>query len=72
MRQRGKNRRDRIVAYVRNYTTEYGQSPSIDEIAIALGTVKSNVYHHLRQLEQDGVAVHRPGRARSWMIRGEG
>lgn len=59
--------RDRIVAYIGGYRDEHGYSPTVREIAAAVGLSSSGVYHHLEQLRKSGV-VKGGAAARTWRI----
>lgn len=72
MNKRGDIRREDILDYISLYRSVNGISPSVAEMADGLGTVKSNIYHHLRILEDSGVISHHRGAARSWLIRDNG
>jgi len=66
---RGKTRRDAIVEYISEYQQQQGYAPSISEITKAVGSVRSNVHHHLHVLQQEGRLTAKPGIARSWVVR---
>lgn len=66
--EKGEDRRRRLAYFIADYTKEYGYPPSVSDMAEILNTVKSNVHHHLRLLEDAGVLSHVPGRARSWVV----
>lgn len=68
MKNRGRTRRSSILEFIREYEALNGYAPSVGEIAQSLGTVKSNVFHHLIEMEREGTLRHTPGRARSWQV----
>ena len=67
--KRGRTRRDAIVSYIVEYQQREGFAPSISEITDEVGTVRSNVHHHLRVLQDEGRLSSKPGHARSWVVR---
>ncbi len=66
--RRGLERRRYILDFVAEYQHHNGYAPSVREISQEVGTVPSNVHHHLRVLEEEGVIARTPGIARSYTI----
>ncbi|MEO0081900.1 MAG: transcriptional repressor LexA [candidate division WOR-3 bacterium] len=61
-----KNRRDKIVQFVRQYVEEHGFPPSFREIARAVGIRSTKaVKYHLDILAEQGILGRTPGQARS-------
>lgn len=56
-----KNRPDEIEAFINDYRRERGVSPSMQEIADAVGISKSNVHRHLKNMEESGRVVSQGG-----------
>ena len=50
-----------ICDYIESYQFDYRRTPSMNEIADAVGTVKSNVFKYLAEMEQRGM-ISRYGR----------
>lgn len=71
MPKRGDTTRQKLREFILAYRTTNGYPPSMDEIAVGLETVKSNVHYHLSLMEKAGEATHHPGRARSWNVASE-
>ena len=65
---RGNTKRDAIVEYIYEYRVQNGYAPSVTEIAEHVGTVRSNIHHHLRLLQQEGRLTAHPHIARSWVV----
>lgn len=61
------NIREDILEYIQAHTQKVGYPPSVGEMANHFDTVKSNIFHHLVKLEEEGVLRHVPGKARSWV-----
>lgn len=57
-----KNRPDEIEAFINDYRRERGVSPSMQEIADAVGISKSNVHRHLKNMEESGRVVSQGGK----------
>lgn len=58
--------RRRCLSEIRKFIQDHkGLSPSIADIADALGYAKQTVHYHLGQLEQAGYVTRIPGAARS-------
>ncbi len=63
-REDGRSRRDALYEFVVRYKTDHGgATPSVREMARALGTVPSVIHFHLRVLADDG---------RIRLVRGDG
>ena len=59
----------RAVIEIQRYTAEHGFSPTIREIAQALGLVSASAAdYHLRRLEDKGVITRQEGKARTIRI----
>ena len=71
MQSRGINRRDQLLLFIADYRAGHGYSPSVSEIAKELGTVRSNVHYHLRELQEARLIEYTRGVARSWRPVGE-
>ena len=65
----GVDRRDLILSYILQYQQENGFSPSVSEISTEVGSVRSNIHHHLRVLSQEGRLTSKSGFARSWVVK---
>ncbi len=65
---RGIHRRKYILDFIYEFQSHNGYAPSVREISQEVGTVPSNVHHHLRVLESEGVIARTPGIARSYTI----
>jgi repressor LexA len=50
-----------ICSYIEAYQFEYRRTPTMDEIAEEVGTVKSNIFKYLAEMEQRGM-ISRRGR----------
>lgn len=59
-----------IERFVRKYIEKYGTSPSVQEIADAVGTVKSNAYNYITYMRENGILDHNGGH-RGLVIRKE-
>ncbi len=58
----------RVLRYFRDYRTDRGISPTLEEAAVALGVSKITIFEHLNQLAAKG-AIHRDrAKARSVSI----
>jgi SOS-response transcriptional repressor LexA len=66
----GKARRQEILTYIAEHTTEHGFAPSVAEIADTVGINKTAVRHHLGILVDEGVITIAPGKNRSIRILG--
>ncbi len=55
----------RIIEYVQGFISEQGYSPSVRDIAKALGLAASTVHEHLSHLRTRGVFTHEPRQSRS-------
>lgn len=66
--QRGMDRRDLILAFILQYQQQNGFPPSVSEISAEVGTVRSNIHHHLRVLSKEGRLTSKNGYARSWVV----
>lgn len=53
--QKSEQRMKAICEYIEEYQFEYHRTPTMDLIAEAVGTVKSNVYKYLGEMEQRGM-----------------
>jgi predicted ArsR family transcriptional regulator len=59
----GVKRRDQVAAFIEHYAAEHGgQSPSLQEIADALGISKTAADGHVQKLIAEGRAVRRDGK----------
>jgi SOS-response transcriptional repressor LexA len=67
--RRGVARRDLILAYILQYQQQNGFPPSVSEISTEVGSVRSNVHHHLRVLSKEGRLTSTSGFARSWVVK---
>lgn len=65
----GQARRDDIVAFVADYRRRHKISPSIAEVAEALGIEASAVRRHVKVLITEGRLVQVAGKARSLRTR---
>lgn len=65
----GQARRDEIVAFVAAYRRRHKISPSIAEVAVALGIEASAVRRHVKVLITEGRLVQVAGKARSLRTR---
>ncbi len=54
-----------VLRFFRDYRSEHGISPTLDEAAQALGVNKITIHEHLRHLEAKGAIVREPGRSRA-------
>lgn len=64
--KQGKDRRTKIMRYLRSYHKQHGSSPSQVEIAQAVGLAsKSAAAHHLGILEKEGKIKLGAGKYRS-------
>ena len=62
----GEERRQHILAFIRNYLTAHGWAPTIAEIAEAVGLVSPNsTRRHLLKLQEAGYLKIGPGIARA-------
>jgi DNA-binding MarR family transcriptional regulator len=59
------NVRADVLRYVRSYHQERHDTPSLGEIALAVGSTKPHVSRVLSKLEQDGALIRLPAPARS-------
>lgn len=60
--QKSKKRMKDICDFIEEYQFEYHRTPSMDLIAEAVGTVKSNVHKYLEEMEKLGM-IYRQGRS---------
>lgn len=60
--QKSKQRMKAICDFIEEYQFEFHRTPSMDLIAEAVGTVKSNVYKYLSEMERVGM-IDRDGRS---------
>ena len=51
----GASTRDRIVDFIRDFIAGHGYSPTVREVAEAVGLSSSGAYHHLESLRDEGV-----------------
>jgi len=64
-------RADKILAYVRSYSTEHGFPPSVREIALAVGLASTSaVHHHLTKLQEAGKLQKQATRSRALTLPG--
>jgi len=64
-------RADKILAYVRLYSTEHGFPPSVREIALAVGLASTSaVHHHLTKLQEAGKLQKQATRSRALTLPG--
>ena len=59
--QKSEERMKEICRYIEEYQFQYRRTPTLDKIAKAVGTVKSNVYKYLAEMEQRHM-IRREGR----------
>ena len=59
------SRKNQILAFVRSYFAEHGESPSITEIARAANCARSRVQEAIRKLEREQKINRTPNKARS-------
>ena len=59
--------REKIVAFIRAFIAEHGYSPTVREMAEAVGLSTSGVFHHLEALRAEGIVTGGPG-ARTWRL----
>ena len=52
---KSEKRMKEICSFIEEYQFEYRRTPTMDEIADAVGTVKSNVFKYLAEMEQRGM-----------------
>lgn len=60
--QKSEKRMKDICDFIEEYQFEYHRTPSMDLIAEAVGTVKSNVHKYLEEMEKLGM-IYRQGRS---------
>jgi len=60
--QKSEKRMKDICDFIEEYQFEYHRTPSMDLIAEAVGTVKSNVHKYLEEMEKRGM-IYRQGRS---------
>jgi len=71
MTKQDQQRADRILAYVRSYSTEHGFPPSVREIALAVGLASTSaVHHHLTKLQEAGKLQKQATRSRALTLPG--
>lgn len=71
MTKQDQQRADKILAYVRSYSTEHGFPPSVREIAIAVGLASTSaVHHHLTKLQEAGRLQKQATRSRALTLPG--
>lgn len=58
---RGREQRDRAVAFIAEHTAEHGWPPTVREVAEALGVNLSTAHEHLRILAAEGRIVKGSG-----------
>ncbi len=58
---KSEKRMKEICDFIEEYRFEYRRTPTMDEISAAVGTVKSNVFKYLSEMEQRGM-IRRSGR----------
>lgn len=56
------NRPDEIESYITDYRRKHGISPTVQEIADAIGLSKSTAYVHLKNMEKNGRIISQGGR----------
>jgi len=61
--------RDDILDFLSAYINVHGYSPSMREIAEAIGRSVSTVYYHMQLLEKWGLVTHQPRKARSYRVK---
>lgn len=67
--ERGVERRQAILTFLRAYVSEHGYAPSIPEIGAAVGLASySNVHKHLLRMQQEGLIRMTPRTARAISI----
>lgn len=67
--ERGVERRQAIMSYLRAYVSEHGYAPSIPEIGAAVGLASySSVHKHLHRLHDEGLIRMTPRTARAISI----
>ena len=67
-RQAGKRRREQIVAFIGDFWQQYGYSPSLTEIARAVGCSVQTTSKHLAILQSSGVLTRQARTARSIVL----
>lgn len=60
--QKSEQRMKAICDFIEEYWFDYRRSPTLDMIATAIGTVKSNVYKYISEMERLGM-IQRDGRS---------
>ncbi|MGI8877222.1 MAG: transcriptional repressor LexA [Candidatus Limnocylindria bacterium] len=71
MTKQDQQRADKILAYVRSYSTEHGFPPSVREIALAVGLASTSaVHHHLTKLQEAGKLQKQATRSRALTLPG--
>ena len=61
----------RIFEFIRQHRSHKGYSPTMQEIANALGISKVTVFEHVEALVEKGALVRQPNKARSLAIADE-
>ncbi len=68
-RQRGIDRQDAILAYIKSYTEHYGYPPSVREIGAAVGLKSTaSVARYLVALQNTGRLSHPATKRRAWSV----
>lgn len=63
------DRRDLLLAFIREYQRDNGYPPSVREMTTAIGlSSTSATHHHLKALVEDGLLLATHGRVRSWRL----
>lgn len=57
-----------VLAFIRWFQAKNGLSPTVREIAKAIGRVPSSVHAHLDSLEREGLIVRQAGKARTLKV----
>jgi len=71
MTKQDQQRAEKILAFVRSYSTEHGYPPSVREIAAAVGLASTSaVHHHLTKLEEAGKLQKQATRSRALSVPG--
>ncbi len=56
------NRPEEIVSFISDFRRERGISPTMQEIADGVGLAKATVFHHLKNMEKNGLVISQGGR----------
>lgn len=60
--------RDRVLEFIRNYIAEHSYSPTVREIAGAVGLSTSATFGHVKRLKHEGVLAGDENKARTLRV----